>query len=203
MRIKKVQVFDFDELEPGIREKVINQLSDINIDFDWYADELTYWKNKLRLFGFMESRIYFSGFESQGDGACFDCKCIDIEKAWKYFKADMKRQNGWTYRKIKTHEDWLFDYLYNYVMFEIQCLNSRYCHENSQAISSYSYRPTNGLLDRFYTEFEEWLENFRRGLCDQIYRELSDEYEYLISDTAIKETIRLSKYEFTEEGLIA
>ncbi|MBN2641271.1 MAG: hypothetical protein JXR78_06445 [Victivallales bacterium] len=123
--------------------------------------------------------------------------------AWKSFKQDMEKLDNWTYRKIQAHETWIYDYLYDYTTFKIQCLSNRYCHENTRSISSSCYRTASGVLDKIYTEFEDWLENFRRELCIQIYRELSDRYDYLTSDQSIIETIRAKEYEFYHNGKIA
>ncbi len=203
MRTLELTVYNFDELPEEIQNKAMADLSDINVDCEWYDGEFDYWHEKLEEFGFMEPTIYFSGFNSQGDGACFDCKSINLEHAWKFFKLDMENQQSWVNRRLQAHENWIYDYLFNYVTFEIRCVNSRYSHENSHVISSYSYSPTAGLLDEIHAEFENWLENFRRGLCMEIYQNLSDEYNHLISDEAIIETIRLNDYEFYADGQIA
>jgi hypothetical protein len=36
MRIKEVKVYKFDELSDKVKDKVIENLSDINTDYDWY-----------------------------------------------------------------------------------------------------------------------------------------------------------------------
>ena len=203
MRTIELKIYEFEELPKEVQSRVINDLSDINTDYEWYDGEFAYWKEKLEEFGFMTPEIFFSGFCSQGDGACFNCKSIDLEKAWKFFKIDMAKQDNWIHRKLQVHEAWLYDYLYNYVTFEIQCVNSRYSHENSQTVCSYCYKPVSGVLDKFYTEFEDWLEDFRRGLCMEIYRNLEDEYNHLISEDAVKDTILANGYEFYPDGKIA
>ena len=203
MRTIELTIYKFEELETNIQSRVLSNLSDINTGYEWYDGEFDYWKDKLEEFGFMTPEIFFSGFSSQGDGACFACKSIDLERAWKFFKLDMAKRDDWINRKLKHHEAWLYDYLDNYVSFGIQCVNSRYSHENSYTINSYCYKPTRGLLDKFYTIFEAWLEEFRLGLCMEIYHNLSDEYEHLISEEAIRDTILANEYEFFPDGKIA
>ena len=203
MRTIELTIYKFEELDNSIQSRVVNNLSNINIDYNWYDGEFCYWKDKLEEFGFIQPQIFFNGFCSQGDGACFECKSIDLERAWKFFTLQMAKTDNWINRKLKHHEAWLYDYLYNYVSFEIQCVNSRYSHENSQTVSSYCYKPTRGLLDKFYTAFENWLEEFRRGLCMELYHNLADQYNHLISEKAIKETIEANEYEFFPDGKIA
>ena len=36
MRIKEVKVYKFDELSDKVKDKVIENFSDINTDYDWY-----------------------------------------------------------------------------------------------------------------------------------------------------------------------
>ena len=50
-------------------------------------------------------------------------------------------------------------------------------------------------------EEKEYLEEeFRREISEEILSKLTSQYEYLISDDAIKETILANKYEFQEDG---
>jgi hypothetical protein len=200
MRTIQVNIYKFEELPEEVQASVLDDLSDINTDNEWYDGEFDYWKEKLEEFGFMSPEIFFSGFCSQGDGACFKCKSINMERAWKFFKIDMAKRNNWIHSKLQVHEAWLYDYLYNYVTFEVRCINSRYNHENSYAVYAYCHKPTSGYLNKFLTEFENWLEEHRRGLCMEIYRNLEDEYEHLTSEDAVKETILANDYEFYENG---
>ena len=76
MRTMAVSVYKFDELPSKIKEKVIEKNRDINVDIgDWYEYTMEQWKEKLAGQGFIDAEIHFSGFCSQGDGACFDAKC--------------------------------------------------------------------------------------------------------------------------------
>ncbi len=203
MRTIEMTVFNYDELPVRVQQKVLCDLSDINVEYQWYDSEFDQWHEKLEEFGFMQPKIYFSGFHSQGDGACFDCLSIDIERAWEFFKKDMERQNNWLHKKLQIHEAWFYDYLINYSYFNLQCVNSHYSHENTYRARGIACELRTGLLNDCYEEFEKWLEDFRRGLCMEIYHNLADEYEYLTSDEAILETNKSNSYEFFEDGKIA
>jgi hypothetical protein len=204
MRTIELTIFNYDELPTSIQQKVLCSLSNINVEhYEWYDSEFDYWKEKLEEFGFMEPKIYFSGFHSQGDGACFDCEYIKLEHAWEYFKKDMERQNNWIHRKLQVHEAWFYDYLDNHVYLNMQCVNSHYSHENAYKVRGLAGSHLEGVLFKCYQEFVSWMEDFRRGLCMELYHNLSDAYEYLISDEAILETIQSNEYEFYENGKIA
>lgn len=194
MRIKQITVYEFEELSPEAKRKVIDHFQDINIDYEWWEPELDYWKEKLSEYGFRQPEIYFSGFSSQGDGACFEFRGLDIEKVWTIYKE---------HNKVK-HEEWLKFYLQEFHHFQTRTINSRYSHALTREIACdyYSNREYRHL-DKEAKRFEEWLESFRLGLCHEIYRNLSDEYNGLTSEEAIVETIKCNDYEFTAEGKVA
>jgi len=194
MRIKNIRVYNFEELNPEARSRVLKDYADINTDFNWYEAELEYWKEKLSEYGFRYPEIYFSGFWSQGDGACFEFSGLDIDKIWPHYV-----QSG----QIK-HEESVKTYLREYHHFKTRTLNSRYSHERTRELDYESYtRHDYPHLNREFKRFEDWLEGFRIDLCHEIYRSLESEYEALTEDEAIIETIKANEYEFTEDGLIA
>jgi hypothetical protein len=49
---------------------------------------------------------------------------------------------------------------------------------------------------------EEALTEDAQKLSDEIYKELSDEYDYRTTDEAVKETLIENEYQFTLEGKI-
>jgi len=194
MRIKTIQLYSFDELQPEAQQRAVDKLGDINVDFNWYEDELDYWKEKLSEYGFGYPEIYFSGFGSQGDGACFEFNGVDIDKIWSHYV-----RTG----QIK-HEESIKTYLREYHHFKSRTINSRYSHERTREVDCECYcRHEYPHLDAERQKFESWLEEFRLERCREIYRCLETEYFDLISPEAVIDTIKANEYEFTEEGLIA
>lgn len=76
----------FTELSEVQQDKVIEKNSDINVGFDWHESSYEYYENKLKKLGFYDIKFEFSGFWSQGDGACFTAKHSrgDITKSGWY-----------------------------------------------------------------------------------------------------------------------
>jgi hypothetical protein len=73
MREITVKVYKFDELNEDTKAKVLEKHRNINVDTDdWCECTTDDWKGKLAEKGFQDAEIRFSGFWSQGDGACFD-----------------------------------------------------------------------------------------------------------------------------------
>jgi hypothetical protein len=81
MRIKEITVYGFAELTGDVQKNVVDHFRDINIDYEWWNCLYDDWNTKLEEYGFTTPKIYFSGFYSQGDGACFDAG-IDLDQAF-------------------------------------------------------------------------------------------------------------------------
>jgi hypothetical protein len=185
-------VYELDE----VKEKAIEENRYINVDdfSDWYNFVFYDWKEKLEKIGFCNPEIYFSGFCSQGDGACFDNDSYHFDLDLLLKNVDLTEEER---EKIYSLKD-------DFDLF-IKTSDSRghYCHENTRYIE----------IDDFYIEdeeekfllnkFENLLEDLRFDLCKQIYKDLENEYNYLTSDDAVYETLQANEYYFEENGKIA
>jgi hypothetical protein len=81
MRTIRIKLYKFSELTKGAKQKALDQLRDINTDNnDWHDPVLTGAKEDLIAAGYENPEILYSGFYSQGDGACFTCSKIDFNK---------------------------------------------------------------------------------------------------------------------------
>ena len=77
------------ELPENIQKKVLEEYRDWTTDHDWWDYIYENWIEKLGGLGFNDVEISFSGFWSQGDGASFTAKSIDVAK---YIRASVKLQ---------------------------------------------------------------------------------------------------------------
>lgn len=68
-------------------ERARRWLIDSVTDHDWWEFIYGEWKNALELIGFSDAEISFRGFWSQGDGASFTCKRVDLEKLIPFLSA--------------------------------------------------------------------------------------------------------------------
>jgi len=183
-----VKTYTFDELLEEAKEKVLERYRDINVDFDgWHDVIIDDWKMKLEDLGYEDVKIYYSGFYSQGDGACFEAK-VDIEKWIKKHKA------GKRFKKL------LNEFRAGaYVYVEIKH-NYRYYFSTSTGVI---YEGGSELYDKAYEQLKEmvkWIEQEREELGNAIYKDLQKEYEYLISDEVVIDTIKANDFEFLEDG---
>ena len=162
-----------------IEKKAIDANRYINVDYDWYDFIFDDWKTKLHGNGFENAEIYFSGFCSQGDGACFDAK-LNLETLAK--KLNFQNLN-------------LDD-----IEGELITVEHHYSHQNTRKISLYNYGPVEN--DSLISDFEKAIEELRYKLSCDLYNDLYEEYYYLISDEAVKETLIANDYLFESNGEI-
>jgi hypothetical protein len=187
--------YSYDELLENIKEKVCQKLYDINVDDSfWYKPILEEWKEKLEKMGYQNADINFSGFWSQGDGASFTSKSVDIQQWIRYNKC------GKEYRALLSciaHDSW--------VDAAITRFSYHYSHENTvHASINPHYVGVNPEVDkRFYDQadnLERSLTADVRSLSREIYRILEKEYSYQTSKEAIEETIEANDYLFHSDG---
>jgi len=76
MRIEKVikKYAKFNELSKKGQMKAIEKNRQINVDHEWFNFVFEDYTSKLKKLGFYDIKLYFTGFYSQGDGACFEAK---------------------------------------------------------------------------------------------------------------------------------
>lgn len=79
MKEVKVNVYHLDELSSSVRETVIYNAGQNIVSHDWYTPVVEDFRVEMEKFGLIEPESYFSGFYSQGDGACFVCDTIDTD----------------------------------------------------------------------------------------------------------------------------
>lgn len=195
MRIMETKVFTFDELNDEAKEKAREWWREGGLGYEWWECVYDTQTDIIREAGFEVTKMYFSGFWSQGDGAMFEYDGIDqslLNEAvdsldlpnWK--KSILK--NGHISGKGRQ--------------------GGHYCHENSCNHSIYVetdngmqyYDNIEDLFDTYHGDIEDFIESKYKGLCQNLYSELETEYEWLMSDEQVDEAIEINEYEFDEEG---
>lgn len=196
MKIKTIELYEYDELPDDIKAKVLENERDINVDYDWHKWTLEDWEGKLEAMGFEDANISFSGFWSQGDGASFTSKRVNIEdflasqKCKTRFKALLK-----ALKKDEIESN-----------FDVSRISHHYSHEytvtvDSEILYNRDYKPEKYvLIEGQEGELRKLMLETVRELSRKIYRELQQDYEYLTSDAAVIDTIKANEYTFTASG---
>lgn len=138
--------------------------------------------------------IYYSGFSSQGDGACF-------EGSYQYAKGSRAAIRAYAPSDTELHR--IADDLYNlqrrffYGLIAITRHRGHYYHSGCMIVDVTHDRDDSRALP------EDELTQLLRDFADWIYRRLEAEYDYCTSDETAREYLSDSGYEFTENGGIA
>ena len=225
MRIKRTKDYQYDELSDKAKEKAR----------DWYREgncDDTYWSKYVihdaaTVAGFLgldinqtayktmggetkyKPTVYFSGFWSQGDGAC-------VEGTWlaSDVKVDRLKEREPQDEELHRIVDGLAELAKEYPdgYFSVKH-RGHYSHPGCTAFdvelpteqeNELEYdSPEFKLLQVKLGEDEETIIELARDFMDWIYKQLEKEWDYQNSDEQVEESIRANEYEFLEDGTIA
>ena len=175
------------------REQLMEKHRYINVDDDWCEPIKEAFIEDMERLGIYASSIYFSGFSSQGDGACFTGFLVNSRA---YMEHHHKGQYPMIH-KLLEHDGEVY----------VRCdANGRYCNEYSTSfwvdadtLTGMLPQPTKfheTIVEQWQEHLREELYRFEDDLIEQwrtymrdLYRKLEAEYNYLISDEAVWETI--------------
>jgi hypothetical protein len=203
MRTVELKLYKFDELSDKAQAKVIEKNRDINVHHDWHEFIIEDWINEeIPSKGFDVTKIYYSGFYSQGDGAMFEYDGIKDDLLHKFLDTMLIG--------IEPLSPMRKQWILNNVSVSAKGIHrGHYNHEKCCGHSIY-WEIDNGDL-HWDTNFYKWLESFGDDfeafiveeyeyICSELYRTLEREYDYFTEDEQIAETLRINDYDFTEEG---
>lgn len=194
MRQETTTIYTFNELTPDMQQEVLDSCRDFNTDYGWHEFIYDDAQAVFEILGFDfqdKQRFYFSGFCSQGDGAC-----IALAK-YSYNKGMVKQIKEYAPQDTELHEiaqrlQRLQAGAFYTITADIRH-SGRYHHERAMSIDSECERGSFAESD---------FKDIVSDLCLWLYKQLETEYDWLTSDESIKETIILNEYEFTAEGIL-
>lgn len=186
--MKKVQisVYQFGELSKEAQQKVLDSdLRYVNTEHEWYDFIRDEFVGKAESLGYTNVEMMFSGFSSQGDGACFTAG-VDIPKWLRAHRLGNKyKALAKAYRDgdaaIKITHSW------------------RHYFATSTNVDPEDYRASAKAQEQM-AEVVELIEKERESLGNDLYRTLEKQFDYLVSDEAVKEMIEANGWEFREDG---
>ena len=193
---------NFSNLSEKDQNSIIEKIREMDVSNDfWYEYVLDYWKEQLEKCGFEDADIRFSGFWSQGDGASFTAICDPQIIMNTLFLLNEKTASA----NLKKWRLW-FEMVENgpYIYFRIERETSRYSHKHT--ISAYMVEDFAGFTNKvFQDERGNWtsvfdqklqlqelslmFEGFVMDICDKIYDNLEQAYNYLTSDDYIRQML--------------
>ena len=184
--------YAFEELTPEAQETAIETCHEINVDDDyWHESTIDDAKTIGALIGIEIDNIYFSGFWSQGDGACF-------EGSYEYKKGGLKAIKEYAPRDAELHRiaKGLQD-LQRVNFYKLSATvrqSGHYYHENCTEIN------TEKDYECIDQDTSDELAELLRDLMKWIYRALESDYEFQTGEAQILDTILANEYEFNKDG---
>lgn len=178
---------NFEDHIENIYANIVEVAKILGIEFDKVATPLV--NNTIRY----DPAIYFSGFSSQGDGACFTGRYAykkgAVKAARRFAPKDAKLariaaemqsiQRRYFYKLVAiiTHRDWYY---------HARTIDVEILHSDDE------YRAVGGAQN----EIKKCLVDF----ADWIYEQLEKQNDYQNSDDVVAESIIANGYEFLENG---
>ena len=208
MRTQTTTIYKFDELSDEAKQTAIESARYMDVDFfEWWGSSFEMFAEAAELFGLdvrqtrkylvggghrYDPTIFFSGFSSQGDGACF-------EGSYSYKKGALKA----------TKQAFPADSELLRIVRDLQAIQQRNFYQLTATIKHRGQYNHSGCMDitvdradgkAFSEDDEESLKQLMRDFADWVYSSLEKEYDYLTSDEAVAESLRANEVEFTEDG---
>lgn len=175
MRTITHTIYRFDELSDEGKEAAIDNLRDINVDYDWWEfvyEDAANIGLRITSFDLDRNRHAEGEFMVLGGG----------EQVAGLILSEHGKSDKGTYA---TATDYLYD---------LKKLQEKYPnHEDEEHDDYHEFFEEAGLLE----------EQFLKLLLEDYSIMLQEEYEYKLSDEAVIETIKANEYEFYKNGKLA
>lgn len=187
----------FNALPARVRDEILDKHRNWNVDhIEWWDTVYEDFKHDMDAIGIEVERMYFSGFWSQGDGACFEGRVF----SWEDFLKSMGYQDPAL--TALAENSWVFGVAHKGHYYHENCTSFSYdmaspsdyyyseLDEFVEHHSPYKTEIQNAAFltilqgydyDSLYTEFEEAFKRHMRAL----YNRLEAEYDHLTSDESV------------------
>lgn len=214
MKTITLNLFEFDELSDKAKEKAREWYRRSSDGYNWWSEcvideaveqgqllgiDFKMYDVKLHGGGTRQKPcIWWSGFSSQGDGACFegtwrahDVKADKVAEGWGDDPAttEIKRIAKEFAGIAKESPEASFNVIHR----------GHYSHEHSTYFDCVG-GDEDTMTEEQLIPIEDAMKETARDFMRWIYRQLEKAYEYEQSDECVDENIKANEYTFTEDG---
>jgi hypothetical protein len=194
MRTIETKVYKFNELSDTAKENAIDGLRDINVDYNWWEDD------------FLLDIVSPKKISKKIDEILANEGCVMFN--WKQIYFDLDRSFYIQFVDLEI-EDKYIDLFRQFLGIPKALWENVYYEFSNENNTYYDFVPNTYIIfehqgNKDFTE-KQWniLEKAQKKFDDLVFnawQQLVSQYDYLISDESIIETIEINDYEFTEEG---
>ncbi len=181
---KTETVYKFSELSDEAKSVA---MQDDGLCYDWWESTYEWYIEKAEAIGYHTSaeEMEFSGFWSQGDGACISGS-FNVEQWLKINKLGNQYRSLLNAAKEYDLEVWI-KHTGNYS--HSRTLNAQY---DTYYLNDKPYRQLVKVAKQMLDQAID--------LSNEMYKDLEKEYEYLTSEEHFSELADMNDWEFTEDG---
>jgi len=210
MKVIQLKLYTFRELGRLAKQKALTDYRYINVDFNWWEDEYDDFIHICEGLGIEVHKhtIKFTGFYSQGDGSAFSAT-VDFNKLPEAVRLE-------TWKRYAPLQEFKFPAL-NVDRRVMKLVIAGILPSEPQIIARYKVndivtdlgiyvvneRKNHDLVFEELEKLEEWLRKVAKILNSYLYDCLQKQYEFLISDTTVKESLLFNEYLFSADGRAA
>ena len=198
--MKEIKIYSFGELSDEARDKACQQVGDSMTDYaGWWYDTFDLFVERCKKYGMDVDvdDIRFTGFGSQGDGASFVCDNINTKKL--LHTLGIQVSDGL--------EEKVLDYIY-----EVDIIRTSAQAYHEQTVQVELFIDEDALVEEeeiiqyiihdIADTLEFKLEALKDDLCQQLYNELEQEYDYFHSMEYVDEIAYDNNMLFLANGLV-
>lgn len=199
--MKATTAEEFAALPDDVRKHVLQRNDNVLVEYgEWWDDVYYAFRERMDEKGISVDDIYFSGFWSQGDGACFDGSVhnfttfIDSHPELAKFKELGEVDN----KEIDLYVSWKHDsnHYYHERTLRFSCEESDLSEPDLSDFDSpvryHAARIRYGEITALINEFFDAAPDIIRAHCQQLYKELETEYEHLTSEESVIEHLEIN-----------
>jgi len=213
--------YTYEQLNDNAKEKVKQWWYEHGAEHEWWDCAYEDFKEKGYELGFVIDKINFSGFYSQGDGACWSGQ-VDMATWLKTHTEDSIARDAWCaliqegfaekhmgihFRGHYLHSDTMTCVGWDWI--DTDCSdaeNSSHYLQQPSIFQGMQYPALHNLIrstDYPYTDpndIEQAAFESAKDYADELYKRLREEYEYITSEENLIEMCDINDWKFNEEG---
>lgn len=194
MKSIRVKLYEFKELSDVAKKKVLEDHRDINVDGEFWSEFcIVDAKTIAALMGIEIEHIYFNGFWSQGDGACFS-------GSYKYKPNIIEAVKSYAPDECLHHIAASFETIQHKARQSMSFTVEHRGHYYHEHCTDFDVQADEDMDNQLLTEIEKDTKEAARYFMKWIYRRLEADYNYMVTDEAVIETLEANEYEFLENG---
>jgi len=213
--------YTYEQLNDNAKEKVRQWWYEHGAEHEWWDCAYEDFKREGYELGFVIDKINFSGFYSQGDGACWSGQ-VDMATWLKTHTEDSIARDAWCaliqegfaekhmgihFRGHYLHSDTMTCVGWDWI--DTDCSdaeNSSHYLQQPSIFQGMQYPALHSLIrstDYPYTDpndIEEAAFESAKDYADELYKRLREEYEYITGEENLIEMCEINDWKFNEEG---